>query len=211
MSFSISFYSPDLPFLLYLFFRFWFSEPLATASAAGRPMLNGRVLPRHVLLRRTSCHARVASVALGPVCCALAAHARAVLVAPIEVIAVIVLRPAGIVSGSMLHSPLTADHSVIAVVAAAGGCTRVWILLSSVTADHSVIAVVAAVGGCTRVWILHSTVTADHSVIAVVAAVGGCTRVWVLHSTITADHSVIAVVAAVGGCTRVWVLHSTIT
>ena len=153
-------------------------------------MLNGRVLPDRVLLRSTSSHAGVASIALGPVCCALAAHARAILIAGIEVIAaaaVVALRVARITSGSMLHSTLTANHSVIAVVAAAGSCARVWILHSTITADHSVIPVVTAVRRCARVWILHSTITANHSVIAVVTAVRRCACVWILHTAVAAD------------------------
>ena len=101
-------------------------------------MLDGRVLPNRVLLWAWPGHAGVASIALGTVCCTLAAHARAVLIATVEaiaVVAVIVLRSAGIASGSMLHSTITANHSVIAIVAAVGGCTCVWILHSAIAAD----------------------------------------------------------------------------
>lgn len=118
-------------------------------------MLNGRVLSDRVLLRSTSSHAGVASIALGPVCCAFAAHARAVLVAAIEMIAavaVVVLFVAGITGGSMLHSTITANHSMIAIVAAAGRCTRgrlrlagVWILHPSIAADQPVITVASAI------------------------------------------------------------------
>ena len=134
-------------------------------------MLNGRVLSDRVLLRSTSSHAGVASIALGPVCCALAAHARAVLIGTIEVIAVVavvVLRAARITGGSMLHSTLTANHPVIPVVTAIGSCAcgglrlaGVCILHSTISTDHSVIAVMTAIGRCTCVWILHTAVAAD--------------------------------------------------
>jgi hypothetical protein len=172
MSFSSSFYSSDLPFYLYSFFRLKLSKPLAMASTTvGRVMLNRRVLSDGVLLRRTSSHAGVAAIALGSACCTFAAHARAVLIRTIDVIAivaVVVLRAAGIASSSMLHSSLTANHSVIAVVAAVGRCPCGGLRLAAV-------------------WILHSTITADHSVITVMTAVGRCTCVWILHASFAAN------------------------
>jgi len=87
-------------------------------------MLNGRAL-HALLLWAGPGHASVPSITLGPVCCTVSIHTRAALIATVEAIAVvvvIVLLTAAIISSGVLHSALTANHSVVAIVAAVGSC-----------------------------------------------------------------------------------------